>query len=76
LIVAVGQELNLLRLHGFRVFCDFSVENFNNEHVVVGPGGVAAVETEGRAKPDKGRGSVDATVIYDGHGAMMPQDQT
>jgi hypothetical protein len=58
--LAVGQELNQLMLHGCRVFHDFPGENFNIDHVVVGPGGTFAVETKGRAKPDKGRGSVDA----------------
>jgi hypothetical protein len=70
--LAVGQELNHLMLQGCRVFHDFPAENFNIDHVVVGPGGVIAVETKGRAKPDKGRGSVDATVIYDGQILRFP----
>lgn len=70
--LAVGQELNHLMLHGCRVFHDFPAENFNIDHVVVGPGGVIAVETKGRAKPDKNRGSVDATVIYDGQILRFP----
>ena len=70
--LAVGQELNHLMLLGCRVFHDFPAENFNIDHVVVGPGGVFAVETKGRAKPDKGRGSVDATVVYDGQILRFP----
>ena len=70
--LAVGQELNHLMLQGCRVFHDFPAENFNIDHVVVGPGGVIAVETKGRAKPDKGRGSVDATVVYDGQILRFP----
>jgi len=70
--LAVGQELNHLMAQGCRVFHDFPAENFNIDHVVVGPGGVIAVETKGRAKPDKGRGSVDATVIYDGQILRFP----
>lgn len=70
--LAVGQELNHLMAQGGRVFHDFPVENFNIDHVVVGPGGVFAVETKGRAKPDKGRGSVDATVVYDGQMLRFP----
>lgn len=70
--LAVGQELNHLMLHGCRVFHDFPGENFNIDHVVVGLGGIYAVETKGRAKPDKGRGSVDATVIYDGQLLRFP----
>jgi hypothetical protein len=70
--LAVGQELNHLMAQGCRVFHDFPAENFNIDHMVVGPGGVFAVETKGRAKPDKGRGSVDATVVYDGQILRFP----
>lgn len=70
--LAVGQELNHLMLHGCRVYHDFPAESFNIDHVVVGPGGVFAVETKGRAKPDKGRGSIDATVTYDGQILRFP----
>lgn len=70
--LAVGQELNHLMAQGCLVFHDFPAENFNIDHVVVGPGGVVAVETKGRAKPDKGRGSVDATVVYDGQILRFP----
>jgi len=70
--LAVGQELNHLMVLGCRVFHDFPAENFNIDHVVIGPTGVIAVETKGRAKPDKGRGSADATVIYDGQILHFP----
>ena len=51
---AVGQELNQLMRLGFHVFHDVSGErSFNIDHVVVGPAGVFAVETKGRAKPLK-----------------------
>lgn len=49
---AVGQELNQLLSHGFRVFHDVSGDTaFNVDHVIVGPAGVFAVETKGRTKP-------------------------
>jgi len=70
--LAVGQELNQLMLNGCRVYHDFPAENFNIDHVVVGPGGVYAVETKGRAKPDKGRGTADAKVEYDGAKLKFP----
>ncbi len=73
--MAVGQELNHLMLHGCRVYHDFPAEEFNIDHVVVGPGGVYAVETKGRAKPDKGRGSQDARVVYDGESLRFPDWQ-
>lgn len=70
--LAVGQELNHLMVQGCRVFHDFPAENFNIDHVVVGPGGVFAVETKGRAKPDRGRGGEDAKVVYDGQLLRFP----
>ncbi len=48
--VAVGQELHNKLIHGFRIFHDFPAEKFNIDHVVIGPSGVFAVETKGRAK--------------------------
>lgn len=48
---AVGEELNLLMKQGFSVFHDIPGDKaFNVDHVVVGPNGVFAVETKGRAK--------------------------
>lgn len=70
--LAVGQELNQLMLQGCRVYHDFPAENFNIDHVVVGPKGIFAVETKGRAKPDRGRGSADAKVVYDGQKLIFP----
>lgn len=70
--LAVGRELNHIMREGFYVFHDFPEEHNNIDHVVVGPSGVFAVETKGRPKPDKGRGTVDAKVIYNGESLCFP----
>ena len=70
--LAVGQELNHLMLEGCRVYHDFPADKFNIDHVVVSPNGVFAVETKGRAKPDKGGGKEEATVTYDGEKLNFP----
>lgn len=70
--LAIGQELNHLMLEGCRVYHDFPAENFNIDHVVVGPGGVYAVETKGRGKPDKKIDGKEATVIYNGQTLKFP----
>jgi hypothetical protein len=70
--MAVGQELNGLMCDGYRVFHDVPADGFNIDHVVVGPNGVFAVETKGRSKPDAGRGTADATVIFDGKNLHFP----
>lgn len=70
--LAVGQELNQLMLNGCRVFHDFPADKFNIDHVFVGPKGVFAVETKGRAKSDKKGGTAEATVIYDGESLNFP----
>ncbi len=64
--MAVGQELNQLMADGYRVYHDFPAEDFNIDHILVGPTGVFAVETKGRTKADKRKGKVDAHASYDG----------
>lgn len=70
--VAMGQELNQLMRQGAVVFHDFPAEHFNIDHVVLTRGGLYAVETKGRMKPDKGRGAKDATVEFDGSVLLFP----
>lgn len=70
--LAVGQELNQLMLDGCSVYHDFPAENFNIDHVVVGPGGVYAVETKGRGKPDKKMGGKESMVTYNGQTLNFP----
>ncbi len=52
---AVGQTLEQLRRHGYRVFHDILGPSWNIDHVVVGPGGVFTVETKTLSKPFTGR---------------------
>jgi len=70
--MAVGQELNQLMSNGFRIYHDFPAENFNIDHVAVGPTGIYAVETKGRTKALRKKGKVDATVAYDGQALKFP----
>jgi len=70
--LAVGQELNQLMLCGYRVYHDFAFEQYNIDHIVVGPSGVFAVETKGKAKPDRGLGKGDATIEFDGNRLLFP----
>ena len=69
---AVGQELDQLMLNGYRVYHDFQAENFNIDHIVIGENGVFAIETKGRAKPDRGKGQEDVKVTYDGQALQFP----
>ncbi len=68
----VGQELNNLMLHGYRVFHDFPAEKFNIDHVVVGPKGVFAVETKGRMKRRVKGGGDAVKITYDGTALRFP----
>jgi hypothetical protein len=65
--LAVGQELNQLMLQGFLVYHDFPADTFTIDHIVVGPIGVFAVETNtlGR-RSGRGGSSEEPTVTYDG----------
>ncbi len=73
--MATGEELNLLMLRGCRAFHDVPADRFNIDHVVVGPGGVFAVETKARPKAPRGAGAQGATVTYDGHLLHFPGRQ-
>ena len=64
--LAVGQELNQLMLHGYRVYHDFPADTFNIDHIIVGSKGVFAVETRTRSKGAIRNRSQEATVTYDG----------
>ena len=64
--LAVGQELNQLILHDYRVYHDFPANTFNIDHIVVGPKGVFAIETCTRSKGAARNSSPEATVTYDG----------
>jgi len=70
--MAVGQELNNLMLDGYRVYHDFPAEKFNIDHIIVGPKGVFAVETKGRAKKAEKGGEAAVTVRYDGTALNFP----
>ena len=59
---AVGQFLEDLRRKGFYVFHDLIGEDFNLDHVIVGPKGVFTIETKTISKPKRG----SAVVSYDG----------
>lgn len=72
---AVGEELNQLMLQGYRVYHDFPAENFNIDHVVVGPKGVFAVETKTRSKAPRGSGVDAAKVKFDGKSLSFPDHQ-
>lgn len=72
--LAVGGEINLLLREGFHVFHDVPVASGHVEHVVVGLSGVFAVACLGRPVPEKGRGIIDAKVIYDGENLFFPPD--
>ena len=70
---AVGEELNLLMKEGFSVFHDMPGDKaFNIDHVVVGPTGVFAVETKGRAKLAKKGDKSAYTVELRENGLAFP----
>jgi len=70
--LAVGQELNQLLREGNRVYHDLPAQGFNIDHVVIGEGGVFAVETKGRAKPLKHDTKKEWQVDYDANTLNFP----
>jgi hypothetical protein len=65
---AVGQYLQgaLLPL-GYFVIHDVRGDNFNIDHVVIGPSGVFAIEVKTRSRPEQGRGKI----VYDGRRVVV-----
>jgi len=59
---AVGQALDVLRPDGYVVFHDIQGEDWNIDHVLVGPSGVYTIETKTLMKPKRGQ----AKVFYQG----------
>ena len=58
--LVVGQALNLLMRDGWHVFHDVQInkkKKLNIDHILVGTGGVFAVETKGKSKPRSKPGS-------------------
>lgn len=72
----VGEWLQPLTSAGYRVFHDVPAEaggkKFNVDHVVVGPGGVFAIETKTRRKGRTRPGFEAHKVAYDGRQLIWP----
>jgi len=64
---AVGQFLERLREQGYQVFHDVPGDNFNLDHVCIGPAGVFTVETKTWSKPVSG----NPRVHYDGEQLLV-----
>jgi hypothetical protein len=65
---AVAEILGELRAKGYRIFHDVKgADDYNIDHVLIGPGGVFAVETKTVSKPE-GR---DAKVDYSGERILV-----
>jgi hypothetical protein len=64
--LVTAEELNKLMPEGNHVFHDFQADNFNIDHIVVGPAGVFAIETKARSKAVSGDNKKDAKAIYNG----------
>jgi len=72
----VAESLEPLKQEGWRVFhdvpCGDANTPFNIDHVVVGPGGVFAVETKTRRKGRSRDGFAAHEIIYDGQVLAYP----
>lgn len=64
---AVGQFLEALREKSFKVIHDLIGDNFNIDHVLIGPQGIFTIETKTISLPLKGRPTID----YDGEQILI-----
>lgn len=67
-----GMQLNRLVAEGCVVMHDLPAENFNIDHVVIGPRGVYAVETKSFRRPKGGKDKDVHRVKYDGKALRFP----
>jgi len=58
----VGESLEALRESGYKVYHDIIGDNFNIDHILVGPGGVFTIETKTISKSIKG----NPKIFYNG----------
>jgi hypothetical protein len=63
---AVGQFLEGLRERGYRVFHDVVGDNFNLDHILIGPAGIFAIETKTHSKADG-----NPHVVFDGERILV-----
>lgn len=64
---AVGQFLERLREDGYQVFHDVVGDNFNVDHVLIGPAGVFTIETKTWSKPR----SRNPELVFDGESIRL-----
>lgn len=62
---AVAEALDQLREGGYRVYHDLQEDGYNIDHVLIGPGGLFAIETKTRRK----RGN--QSVVFDGEHVLV-----
>lgn len=64
--LVTAEALSRLMPEGNYVFHDFPADNFNIDHIVVGPAGVFAIETKARSKILSGDNKQAAKATYNG----------
>ena len=70
--LAVGQELDQLKLKGDHVYHDFPADKFNIDHLVVGRKGIFTVVTNASSRPINGDRRREDTVEYNGKMIHFP----
>ena len=72
--LAAAEEINRLMRLGYWTFHDVpGGQDFNLDHVIVGPAGVFVVETKGRPKDARGTGKAGSTVRFNGADLEFPR---
>jgi hypothetical protein len=68
----VAEELSRLNALGFEIYHDVPFDNFNIDHVLVGPPGVFVVETKTRRKPVDESGTKEYRFLFEGNCLQWP----
>lgn len=65
--IAVGQALEKMETKGYAAFHDIQADEFDIDHVLVGPTGIYSLETRTQPRPDEG----DPVVRFDGSRVLV-----
>jgi hypothetical protein len=71
--LSVAIELSQMISMGYQVFHDFSGDEFNIDHILIGPAGVMTVKTKTLSKGVLRNRKTDGVVTYDGRMLHLPR---
>lgn len=70
--ITVGQQLELLRADGAKIFHDIPADGFNLDHVIIHKSNIYVIETKTYSQPEK----IQSIITYDGKNILVDGEVT